>query len=310
MKLQTLQALTRIEETGSLRAAARQLHLSQPALTAAIQQLEDELHAPLLLRTKQGVSLTSFGQAFMRHARLIVTESQRAQETVAQLRGHWEGSVRFSTSPAIALSILPQALASFAQNFPDVKVHCRDGLYPGIAPALRDGSLDFAITPTHKNDVEPDLVAEALYFSEIIIVASRSHPLSRATSLAQLRDCRWILSSAPRGSGAVIDEIFAHHGLPAPHVGLVCESFLMLPGVVARSDYLATMPRTLFELNAHRSELCEISIAEQLPSPTICVLRRHDLPLTPAAQELIRWIQHHARRSGARHPVVGPNGTS
>jgi len=286
MKLQTLQALICIEELGSIRAAAKQLHLSQPALTAAVQQLEEELAAPLLLRTKQGVSLTSFGQAFMRHARLIVAESRRAQEEIAQLRGHWEGNVRFSTSPAIALSILPQALASFSLKFPAVKVHCRDGLYPGITPALREGSLDFAITPVQKNEVEADLEAEPLYYSEIVIVAHRSHPLSRATSLAELRDCRWIMSSAPRGSGAVIDEIFADHGLPAPRFGLVCESFIALPGIVASSDYLATMPRALFEMNAHRSELCEVPVREPLPNPTIHVLRRHDLPLTPAAQEI------------------------
>ena len=83
MKFQTLQALICIEEVGSLRAAAQLIHMSQPALSAAIQQLEEELKAPMLVRTKRGVSLTPFGQAFMKHARLIVAERRRAQEDVA-----------------------------------------------------------------------------------------------------------------------------------------------------------------------------------------------------------------------------------
>ena len=70
MKLQTLQALIHVEELGSIRAAALEVALSQPALTAAIQQLEEELHAPLLVRTRQGATLTTFGRAFMAHARL------------------------------------------------------------------------------------------------------------------------------------------------------------------------------------------------------------------------------------------------
>ena len=141
MKLQTLQALIYIEEVGSLCAAAQLLHQSQPALSAAIQQLEEELKAPLLVRTKRGVSLTPFGQAFMKHARIIVSESRRAHEEIGQLRGHWEGHVTFATSPAIALGPLPQALASFANEFPAVTVNVRDGLYPSVSPQLRDGTL-------------------------------------------------------------------------------------------------------------------------------------------------------------------------
>jgi LysR family transcriptional regulator, regulator of abg operon len=294
MKLQTLQALICIEEVGSLRAAAQLLHLSQPALSAAVQQLEEELKAPLLVRTKRGVSLTSFGQAFMKHARLIVSESRRAQEEIGQLRGHWEGNITFATSPAIALGALPLALASFAREFPAVTVNVRDGLYPAVSPHLRDGTLDFALTAAHKHDLDADLEAQALLVSEVVIVAQCNHPLAKATRLAELQDCRWAFSSAPRGPGAIIRDAFARHGLSAPKLGLVCESFLALPGIVAHSDLLTTMPRALFERNAFKEQLCSLPVEDQLPSPTIFVLRRHDLPLTPAAAGLIRWIQQHS----------------
>ena len=107
MKLQTLQALICIEEVGSLRAAAQLIHLSQPALSAAIQQQEDELKAPLLIRTKRGVSFTSFGQAFMKHARLIVSESRRAHEVIDHMRGNWEGQAANTIFLAPALHAAP-----------------------------------------------------------------------------------------------------------------------------------------------------------------------------------------------------------
>lgn len=294
MKLQTLQALICIEEVGSLRAAAQLIHLSQPALSAAIQQLEEELKAPLLVRTKRGVNLTSFGQAFMKHARLIVSESRRAHEVIGQMRGHWEGQVTFATSPAIALGPLPQALASFAREFPAVTVHLRDGLYPSVSPQLRDGTLDFALTAAHKHDIDADLEVQALLVSDVVIVGQRDHPQAQATRLAQLQDCRWAFSSAPRGPGAIILDAFAKYGLSEPKLGIVCESFLALPGILANSDMLTTMPRGLYERNAFKDQLCILPIEDQLPSPTIFVLRRHDLPLTPAASGLIRWIQHFA----------------
>lgn len=295
MRLPTLQALVLIEELGSIRAAAQSMSLTQPALTAAIQQLEAELKAPLLVRSKKGVTFTHFGQAFLRHAKLMVAQSRRAQDEMAQLRGHWEGSIKMAVSPAIGLGLLPQALRQFTLQHPEVKVHCRDGLYPSIAPVIRDGTLDFALTPVHRVDLESDLVAEPLYSSQVVIVSGVSHPLSRAVRLAQLQDCAWVLSSPSRGPGAVIEEAFQTHGLGMPRVRMLCESFLALPAVVAASDqWMTTMPRILFENSPFKDQLCIVPIEDVLPSPLICTVRRHDLPLTPAAMQLVGWIQHFA----------------
>ena len=79
-----MQALVLIEELGSIRAAAQTMNLTQPALTAAIQRLEAELKAPLLVRSRQGVTFTNFGQAFLKHAKLMVAQSRRAQDEIAQ----------------------------------------------------------------------------------------------------------------------------------------------------------------------------------------------------------------------------------
>ncbi len=301
MKLQTLRALVCIEELGSIRAAAQQLHLTQPSLTTAIQQLEEELCAPLLVRSQKGVTFTSFGQTFMRRARLIVNESQRAQEEMAQLRGHWEGHLRFSMSPAVALTVLPEALGPFLKQFPAMNVHCMDGGYPGVTPALRDGTLDFALTPTEGEDTANDLVSEPLFTTDVVVVAHREHAKARAESLKDLMDCHWVFSTATRGPGAIIEKACALAKLQKPICGMVCESLMALPGVVAHTEFLTTMPKALFEKNAFREQLCVVPIKEQIPTLTICMLRRHDLPLTPAAQELVKWIKHFALKKLNSH---------
>lgn len=301
MKLQTLQAIVLIEEHGSIRAAAQRLNLSQPALTAAIQQLEAELRAPLLVRSKKGVTFTDFGQAILKHAKLIVTQNRRAKDEISQLRGLWEGTVNMAISPAMALGLLPQALRHFTDRYPDVKVACRDGLYPGVVPAIRDGTLDFALTPVHRINLESDLAAESLYTSLVVIVSSKSHPLSRATRLSQLQECPWVLSSPSRGPGAIIEEAFANAGLEPPCIAMLCESFLALPAVIAASkDWMTTMPKILFDNCSFKDSLCIVPIGDQLPSPTICVVRRYDLPLTPAAIHLVGWIQHFALKRASK----------
>ncbi len=138
-------------------------------------------------------------------------------------------------------------------------------------------------------------VAEPLYSSQVVIVAGVSHPLARAVRLAQLQECACVLSSPSRGPGAVIEEAFQTHGLGMPRVSMLCESFLALPAVVAASNqWVTTMPRILFENSPFKEKLCIVPIEDELPSPLICTVRRHDLPLTPAAIQLIGWIQHFA----------------
>ena len=127
MKIQTLSALLQIEALGSIRSAAAASHVSQPALTQAIQQLEEELGAQLLIRSPSGISFTDHGRAVLRHARLMVTETQRVKEEIAQMRGEGAGHIRLAASPAISLSLLPQALRPFTRRYPQVRGHCIDG---------------------------------------------------------------------------------------------------------------------------------------------------------------------------------------
>lgn len=296
MRIQTLRALMYLQQLGSVRAAAEQMHMSQPALTLAIQQLENELGCQLLVRTKRGVSLTPYGEALLPRARLIVTESARAREEVAQMRGDLGGHVRLASSPAVALSVLPQALRPFLNKYPQVQVHCIEGTYPAIAPALRDGTLDFAVTPFKSTGIEAGLEAEALYHSEVVIVAKQQHPLAQVTSLRDLHGARWAHATVSRGPGAVIEEAFRALGLEPPKPVMIFESLLSLPEVVANTDLVATLPRRIFEQRHVKDTLCVIPIQETLPTLNMTILRRANQALTPAANELLGWIRQVALR--------------
>ena len=291
MRIQTLRALIHLQQLGSVRAAAEKLHMSQPALTLAIQQLEAELGCQLLSRTKRGVSLTPYGEALLPRANLIVSESVRAQEEIAQLRGDLGGRVNLASSPAIALSVLPLALRPFMNKYPHLQLHCIEGTYPAIGPALRDGRLDFAVTPYNGKELEPGLEAELLYYSDVVIVANKQHPLARSSSLQDLHQARWTYATVARGPGAVIDEAFRAMGLEPPQPVMIFESLLALPEVVALSDLVATLPRRIFEQSHVMDKLCVIPVQEPLPRLSMTVLRRSDQALTPAANELLGWIR-------------------
>lgn len=295
MKIQTLAALLHIEALGSIRAAAAATHVSQPALTQAIQQLEEELGAQLLIRSPSGISFTDYGRAVLRHARLMVTETQRVREEIAQIRGDGAGHIRLAASPAISLSLLPQALRSFTKTYPSVRVHCIDGVSPMVHPALRSGALDFALTPVRADELETGLVTEWLCEREIVVAAHRDNPLHRARSLSELVQARWVHATPSNGPGAAIDALFIQEGLEPPTPVMVCESLLALPEIVRDTDFVTTLPEALFQRVSQSHGLCQIQLTEPLPKLQIAILRMEHLPLTPIAHELLGWVRQVAR---------------
>ena len=314
MKLRDLEALLKVVEAGSVRAGARLLNRSQPAVTASLQQLEQELGAQILLRTKRGVQPTHYGEALLRRAHSICAEAERAREEIAQLRGNWTGTVRFAVSPAIGVEVLPDVIRSFMRRYPSVRLQLQEGLYPEIAPALRSGQLDFAVGPAPIEDASSpgrsvtspnssSLIVEPVVPAEVVIATVRGAVTSRATSLRKLVDHDWILSGSPPGPGAVILEWFSALGLPAPRIRIVCESFLIVPSIVAATGMLATMPRAVFDSFESRYGLVAVPVADVLDQGMISVLRRADSPPTPAAAALIEAI----RRAAGRRLKKGPS---
>lgn len=291
MKLQTLRALLQIQASGSVRSAAQALHISQPALSQAIQQLEQELGASLLTRHQTGTGFTPYGEALLKRARLMLSEAQRARDEIAQMRGHWEGWVRLAASPAMSLSIVPQALRPFMKRYPKVRVHCVDGVVPMINPALRSGELDFALTPIREADLEAGLSAEPLVDREVVVVAHASHPLVGATRLDQLVRARWVHATPSQGPGAVIETAFEALGLPVPVPVMVCESVLALPDMLVDTDLISTLPRVVYERVRRSHGLKRIALKDTLPKLRIAIVRNEQIPLTPAVEALLSWVR-------------------
>ncbi|HYF18531.1 MAG TPA: LysR substrate-binding domain-containing protein [Ramlibacter sp.] len=300
MKLQAIHHFLAVVDRGGFRAAAREVAVSQSAITASLKQLEEELGASLLLRTRQGVVLTPLGEAFLAHARAIDRESSRAKEEIAQLRGHWEGTVSFACSPGAGLRLVPDAVRAFRARHPHVKLRCSDGIYPGVLAGLRDGSLDFALGPADRQDLERPFVTEALYVPEVVVCARSGHPLAATKSLARLRQAEWVISGAPPGAGAAVVTLFAAQGLGEPKVAMVCETFFALPGILARTDLLGTVPCDVLAASAVRDHLVVLPLREKVRVPPVGITFREDVPLTPACHEFIGWLRHFAAGGGDR----------
>lgn len=299
MKLDHFEEVVAIAERGSMRAAARHLQIAQPALTRSLALLERELGAPLFERRARGVVATPLGEAFVARARSILTEIRRTREEVEQLRGAGTGLVTVGLSIAAHLALLPSSLRPFRARYPDTKLHIIEGFYPTLEERLRDGTVDFYIGPDGGAQPVPQLSREVLFHNRRIVLCRAGHPLAAATSLRELVGQDWVTTSITADAGDEINAFFARHGLPPPRLAVRSQSALTLLTCLANSDLLAMVPAQWERFEMTGQALITIKVEEELTAPPLVLVRRSDLPLTPAALHLLDLMRRATSRLAA-----------
>jgi DNA-binding transcriptional LysR family regulator len=294
MRLNQIRDLLAVVETGSLRAAARRIGVSQPAMSKSIAQLERELQAQLLLRTARGIVLTPAGHAFVARGRVIDTEVRKAHDDLSALRGRREGVVAFGIGPAVTVPLVPHAMARFRAKWPRAHVRIREGMRTALLPLVRDETLDFSVSENVAPGGEAGLQFKSLIQPELVIVGRRGHPLSQAKSLQDLGEANWLIFNQP-GSRGALERTFEACGLTPPTTLVHCESYATALGLIWRSDLLGLVLRELTELPLVDRFVRRLHIREKISRPMIGIFSRTGAPLSPAATAMVQSLVAAAR---------------
>ena len=304
MRLNQIRDLLAVVETGSLRAAARRIGLSQPAISKSVAQLERELQAQLLLRTARGIVLTPAGRAFVARGRVIDTELRKAHDDLSALRGRREGVVAFGIGPAVTVPLIPDAMARFRARWPRAHVRIREGMRTALLPLVRDETLDFTVSENVAAGGEAGLQFKSLVQPELVVIGRRGHPLSHARSLQELAVADWLIFNSP-GSRGALERTFEASGLAPPQTLVHCESYATALALIARSDLLGLVVREqLTELPLADRFVQRLNIREKISRPTIGLFVRADAPLSPAAAAMVRALGAAARALPKRTPSL------
>lgn len=283
MKLTQMRDMVAVVERGSLRAAARHLGLAQPALTRSIGALERELGITLFERAARGMVLTPAGKQFHRRASAVTNEVRRAKEDFEQTDGDMKGTVTVGLSIMPHMGILPEALPVFRRRYPLVRLKIIEGLYPAMEAGLLDGSIDFYLGASPRGEPAGGLVSETLLQNTRTVIGRRGHPLASARSIKELGKAEWATTTIDFDAATDLNELFAKYKMLPPVITLQTHSALSVIVALSSCDLLAILPAQWNEFPLTRDILQVINIKEKLPAPDIVLIRRPDLPLTPAA---------------------------
>ncbi|MFO1315133.1 MAG: LysR substrate-binding domain-containing protein [Burkholderiales bacterium] len=298
MKLAALQALVAAVEDGSLRAAARRLGVSQPALTKLVRELERELNAPLVVRSTTGVAPTAQGKVIVDHARTVARELDAAVEEVRQLGGDMAGELTVAAVPLAVLLLIPETLRTFTREFPDIRLRITEELYIAQLSRLRAGEVDVAVGPIPESLPIGEFATSALMPIQMAVVVRRGSPLAKASSLRQLADARWVYTSAT-GTTGYGRMLFEHHKIPPPPAAAVVNSTLALMSVIGSGDYVGLMPMPIATHPAAAPFLSVVPIREGHLRLTVGAITKPGTMLKPAARHFLAHLQraaNHVRR--------------
>ncbi|MGM1053893.1 MAG: LysR substrate-binding domain-containing protein [Pseudomonadota bacterium] len=286
MKDHQLKALVQVAEQGSIRGAARALHLSQSALTKALRELEADLGAELLVRSYKGVEFTPAGQALLTRARLALSTLDKARDEIRWLRGGAGIQVTAGVTPAIAASVLPSVLKAFQREQPDASLTLVEGMLTNVLPGLMEGRIDFAIAAAEPGGLPYEIAFEPLAQIVVEPAARIGHPLLKSTTWSQMAEARWVLNLATGSMAYQLVGWLDRQGISLSHPVVKCDSPALMTEMMRRTDLVGFGPRTLFQDPLFGQGLAGFASLPPFPSTTLGMLKLQGVPLNSGAQRL------------------------
>lgn len=208
MELRQLRYFVGASEAGSLLKASGRLHVAQPALGQQIAALESEIGAQLFTRSSRGVALTEAGKVFLEHAKVVLSDLERARDAVRGIGAAPRGEVALGLPTTVGLTATVAILKACRTHLPDVRLKIVEAYSGFLREWLLSGRLDLAVL--FGDNAEPGLAKQPLLDEWLVFVASPDAPrLPRKIPLRSLARWPMILPGKEHGLRKIIDDACA-----------------------------------------------------------------------------------------------------
>lgn len=212
MELRQLRYFLGVCEAGSLLKASGRLHIAQPALGQHIAALESELGVRLFVRSTRGMALTPEGRVFLEHAKVVLTDADRAKEAVRLSATEPQGQVVLGLPTTVALAATVPIVQACRARYPRIQLQVIEAYSGFLREWLQMGRLDLAML--FGDEPDPDLLKRALLEEQLALVTPPGASAWTGTlRLRQLDRMELVLPGREHGLRRIIDEACAQQGI-------------------------------------------------------------------------------------------------
>ena len=278
-------------ENRTMLAAAEAVHISQPALSKAIANLEQQLGVALLDRRPRGVVPTPFGDTLFRYAKMIDSDMRRAIAEIDAQRGMTRGTIVIGVIPTMS-QVMGRVAQAVLKAHPGLRLKLRVAFSSELTPALTEGELDFAVMLLPGEEPPPGLAFDPLIRTGPVVVVRRDHPLTNGprASLHQLGQFQWLIPDYPVSHRAIIHRSFLDAGLPPPLAAIDVSTIVFFDSLILQSDFVTIAPATLLSARTG-SELVALETDFVFPPEQVGLAYREHSTLLPGARAVMEIVR-------------------
>ncbi|WP_116189755.1 LysR family transcriptional regulator [Paenibacillus taihuensis] len=279
--------------TGSLSRAAEQLHITQPAISHTLKQLEQALGGPLFFRSAKGVSLTSEGEVLLQYVEQAFSLFESGEKRIAEMRNLESGEIKIGAGDTLCKHFLLPYLEQFHHQYPNIRIQVTNQTTPETLHLLREGKMDIGIVNMPAEDRKID-IKRSLPQQDCLVGGKTYTELvqklqHQPLGLEQLQAYPLIMLEPGGSTRQFLDRYAAAHGVqlqPELELG----SLDLLVQFAVSGFGLAFVTRNYVEQELARGELVEIPLAPAIPERYIGIAALRGVPLSSASKRFMALL--------------------
>ncbi len=288
--LDPLRYFVLVHELGTITAASKAAHVTQPALTTSLQRLERDLGAKLFERGAAGARLTRAGDALLPSARAALAALEDGRRAVTELVGLERGVVRLGAGATICTYFLPPIIARFRDRYPKIRISLREAVTDDVGVAVERGDLDLGIIARIREATEESRSAttEPWFEDQLVLVTSREGPYRPA----KLDVARAPFVTFPKGATTreLLDEAF-----PGAEIAMELGGIAAIKNNVRAGIGIALVSKRALVRDLRARSLVVVKHPKTPLRRRFSLVHRGEDRLPPAARALYQMLRDAAR---------------
>ncbi|MGD9945698.1 MAG: LysR substrate-binding domain-containing protein [Burkholderiaceae bacterium] len=242
LKLRHLEILLVLCEARSITAAAEELHMTQPAVSHWLADIEELVGMPLFVRGRQ-LRATPAGEVLRRHAERMLGDVHRTGEELVAVGKGLAGRLRVGSIVSAVPALLPMAIGRLQDEFPSLHIHVVETTFERLLERLRKKELDLIIGPLDLRAQRSGFQSELLIADTVAIVTSPGHPFARKRrpTWREAAELPWIMPPVGTLIRQQVEAAFLQAGVIAPPARIETASHVVVQMLLRRGAYISAL---------------------------------------------------------------------
>jgi len=298
LKLRDLHILMSVAQCGSMRKAAAELAISQPAISKAIADIEHTLKVRLFDRTAVGVEPTRYGRAMLKWGNAVFDDLRQSVREIEYLSDPAGGELRLGCTEPMSSGFVPAIVDRLARQYPKMVFHVKQGDPATLQESeLRPRNIELAVGRIPEPFPAEDINAEVLFQEQVFVATARSSKWvrRRKVALTELMDEAWSLPPPGSVGHSIMTTAFRAAGLEMPRSTVITYSLQFHYALMATGRYLGLIPGSMLHFNAKRLGLAVVPVEAALRPGPAGIVTLKNRTLSPIAQLFIETAREIAK---------------